>query len=466
MSRNPIVWMLAALALACSGPAASPTPPAASPTAVAAAAAPPHAAPTDAPRSPALPDDPAGRELAWVLDVISRGHADKTEIEAHFAAGFLAQVPATELSAGIAQLHGLRLVDARSDGSGARLTAHAELDGQRVKIELALDRDRKIEGLLFAPADSDPLDKPATWEAADQALHAAAPHAQILAAELDRGRCKPVHAVEPAQELAIGSTFKLYVLLALADRITAGKLAWDTPIAVRDDWKSLPSGTTQNEAAGAKLTVRQLADKMISISDNTAADHLLYTIGRTRVENALRIAHHAAPDRDTPFVSTRELFVFKLATQDDDIERYLKLPTQGRRAYLDTLADKLPALSSAASWKTARHIAQLEWFASSEDLCRVMDTLRSRAQQPKLAPILDVLAINPGMPIDRHTWSYAGFKGGSEPGVIDLTWLVRRADGRWFVLTLTANSDEGGSVSENKLVGIAAGMLDLLAKEP
>ncbi|HEU4614518.1 MAG TPA: hypothetical protein VFS15_20625, partial [Kofleriaceae bacterium] len=93
-------------------------------------------------------------------------------------------------------------------------------------------------------------------------------------------------------------------------------------------------------------------------------------------------------------------------------------------------------------------------------------TLHARSRKPKLAPLLDVLSINPGIPIDKAQWPYIGFKGGSEPGVINLTWLLRRADDKWFVVTLTANSDAGGTVPEDKLLGVATGALELLAKEP
>ncbi len=62
----------------------------------------------------------------------------------------------------------------------------------------------------------------------------------------------------------------------------------------------------------------------------------------------------------------------------------------------------------------------------------------------------EVLALNRGIPFDRAAWTYVGFKGGSELGVLNLTWLLRRADGRWFVLTLGLNEpahafDQGGA---------------------
>jgi beta-lactamase class A len=412
-----------------------------------------------------IPDTPAGHKLAWVLRAIeAEGKVDKAEIEATFAPSFLAQVPADQLTTVMAQLHGMQLVDAKADPTGNKLVGHVTLADKKLRVQLALDEHQQIVGLLFTP---DLGEKPTSWEAAEQALRASAPHAQLLVAELVNDTCKPRHAVEPKLELAIGSTTKLYVLLGLADRIGAGKLTWETPIAIKDEWKSLPSGTTQNEPAGSTLTVRELANRMISISDNTATDHLLYTVGRQRVEAALRAAKHARSSLDVPFMSTRELFLLKLGSTPEQVDAYIKSSPAKRRTYLDkTLAGKQPTLDGVDQWTGARNIDQLEWFASSEDLCRVMATLHARSRKPKLAPLLDVLSINPGIPIDKSQWPYIGFKGGSEPGVMNLTWLLRRADDRWFVVALTANSDAGGTVPEDKLLGVATGALELLAKEP
>ena len=41
-----------------------------------------------------------------------------------------------------------------------------------------------------------------------------------------------------------------------------------------------------------------------------------------------------------------------------------------------------------------------------------------------------ILAINPGLaPAQRGGFAYVGYKGGSEPGVLNLTWLVRNRAG-------------------------------------
>src|SRR5262245_15935281 len=86
--------VLAGLLVACGGggapPAPRPAPPPAKPAAPAASAAPAKAT------FPGAPATPIGDQLAWVLDAIVRRHGqlDRAEIEAHFHASLLAQLPA------------------------------------------------------------------------------------------------------------------------------------------------------------------------------------------------------------------------------------------------------------------------------------------------------------------------------------------------------------------------------------
>lgn len=456
--------VLAGLLIACGGSPPAPTKvsPAAQP------AKPPPAAPTK-PGFPGAPATATGDQLAWVLDALIKRHGklERAEIEAHFDASFLAKLPVEQtlkiFEQMSPQLADLALVDASSDDE--QLVAHVTAGGVKLRIQLSLaPATRKIAGLLIQ-RDVDTGPAPESFGEALRAAAALAPKAQLLVAALDRGACKPQQELAASEPLAIGSTFKLYVLVALADRILAGKAAWNDEIAVRDDWKSLPSGITQNEPPGTKRSLATLAERMISISDNTAADHLLYTLGRRTVEAAVRATGHKSPALDTPFLSTRELFVLKLGLKPDEVERYTRLPEPRRRDYLDkTLATRAPSIDIAGSWKTARWVDKIEWFASANDLCRTMAALWTRAQDPKTARVLDVLAKNPGLPIDTKVWPYVGFKGGSEPGVVNMTYLLRRDDDRWFVVTLGFNAAEGNALDDAKIFHLVGGVIELLGK--
>jgi hypothetical protein len=51
-----------------------------------------------------------------------------------------------------------------------------------------------------------------------------------------KGKCVRGRTTTPTQSLAIGSTMKLWVLLALDEKLHADKkLSWDTKLAIRDE---------------------------------------------------------------------------------------------------------------------------------------------------------------------------------------------------------------------------------------
>jgi hypothetical protein len=58
-----------------------------------------------------------------------------------------------------------------------------------------------------------------------------------------------------------------------------------------------------------------------------------------------------------------------------------------------------------------------------------------------------------------------GFKGGSEAGVLNLSFLLRREDGAWFAVAATWN-DPTAAVDEARLIALTSRLLALMAKEP
>jgi beta-lactamase class A/pimeloyl-ACP methyl ester carboxylesterase len=295
-------------------------------------------------------------------------------------------------------------------------------------------------GTPLPPATPPPAATPAaftSWDALDVRLRAQAPQTSFLAAEVVDGRCRPVHALDAGQRLAIASTMKLYILGELAHQIDEGRASWDEELAIRDDWKS-PFSLMEAEPAGTVHTLRYYAEQMISVSDNTAADHLLFRLGRENVEAFQATMGHGDPARNVPFLATREMSALKLVLRPDQVATYLAAPVAEKRRLLATDVAAAAATmgpAAAAGWTAPRWVETVEWFASAEDLCRAMAALLVMSERPGLEPLREVLAINPGIPFDPNAWTYIGFKGGGEPGVANGTWLLRRADGRWFVLT-------------------------------
>ena len=123
----------------------------------------------------------------------------------------------------------------------------------------------KVAGLIlasFAPIDDDLAKVTADLEALPGSISA-------LFAPLDAGST-PVLALQSDKPLAIASTFKLYVLSALAQSIEAGERSWSDVITL--DRKSFPSGRMHLWPEGSPVTLHTLATQMVTISDNTATD--------------------------------------------------------------------------------------------------------------------------------------------------------------------------------------------------
>ncbi len=170
---------------------------------------------------------------------------------------------------------------------------------------------------------------------------------------------------------------------------------------------------------------------MISVSDNTAADQLLRTLGRERVAQIQAVAGHRKPALNRPFLSTLEMFKLKGEPSGKMAARYLALDEKGRRALLEReiAGIKREGVKPFPDGRPS-HLDSIEWFASARDLCGVMNYLREGTEgDPKTQPIREILAINPGLEIPRAQWAYAGYKGGSEPGAISLTYLLRSTAG-------------------------------------
>ncbi|MEO6996738.1 MAG: serine hydrolase [Terracoccus sp.] len=388
---------------------------------------------------------PAGKQLDWFLKATATSSTiDPNVIQAHFATSFLEQAPPEKLN-GILQAlvpkGGLRATSVEPV-SPTQIEALVITTQGPLRLLLATGPDGLINGLVFRPPAA-PAAAPSSWNELDQRLRKVAPQASMLTATISsNGQCQPVHAVDSASARPLGSVFKLYVLEAVADEVAAGALSWDDPLTITADLKSLPSGELQNRPDNSTVTVREAALKMISISDNTAADLLAHRVGRAKVEAAQAALGSLHAEANTPFLRTRELFVLKGSRYPTLRDAYLKQSAAERATYLDSTIAQVP-LSKVAAWTTPRDITTLEWFASPDDICRAYAGLERRASTPALKPIATVLsASDGGLGLDAASWPSVWFKGGSEPGVLTLAWRALAKDGTSYVTVMMTQNPE------------------------
>ncbi|NUR86368.1 MAG: hypothetical protein HOY71_19975, partial [Nonomuraea sp.] len=169
------------------------------------------------------------------------------------------------------------------------------------------------------------------------------------------------------------------------------------------------------------------------ISDNTATDLLIDKVGRKRVERLVR-AWGGDARRNTPFLTTRELFILKGASYPKYANRFLSLGTGARRHYLDKVIAKVP-LTEVRAWTDPRDLDRLEWFASPVQVARAYARLAGIAD-PRVGEILSIN--DAGLGLDKARWPVVWHKGGSESGLLAMSFLARTAGGRTYVVSTTA----------------------------
>lgn len=307
----------------------------------------------------------------------------------------------------------------------------------------------------------------AIWDTVASQVEAVAPMSTFLASELTGDGFEPIAGLNPEQAQGVGSSFKLYILATIGEQVRDGLLDWGDPVEITEEGRSVPGGDLRYVENGTRFTLRYIAERMTQKSDNTATDHAMLTVGRENVEQMFVTAGHADPERNVPLFRTREFAFTKFLYPD--IEGYLAADTEERRRILEeeiSALDYQDLLAATEQQTAPAHIDVIEWFASPTDLTNVMLTLKTMAESDfALQPLLEIMALETQLPFDGETWPYVGFKGGSELGVLHGTWMLRRHDNRWFVLSIGFNDTEQG-IDMEAAVGAMAAAVEALETTP
>lgn len=349
-----------------------------------------------------------------------------------FAAEFLAQVPIEQVRKIITELKSQL-------GNYLAVQNNAQdylilFNQGAVPAKIVLNSKGQISGLLFQP----PQAKVANLGEAVALFKALPGNVSVLVKE---GKITKA-ALNSQTPLAVGSAFKLAVLKALKSEISLGKRSWKDVVQLQASMKSLPSGMLQTWASGSYLTVQTLAALMISISDNTATDTLINLIGRQKIESL--------SPRNRPFLTTRELFVLKGKENRDLLKRYQTSNQAQRRAILNGLATR--PLPDVSDFEGINPVAlDVEWFFTASELCGLMSDVAD----------LPLMSINPGVANPKN-WQKVAYKGGSEPGVINMTTWLQAKNGKNYCVVATWNNSKA-PIEESKFMALYTSTITQLA---
>lgn len=411
-------------------------------------------------REPSPPATPAPEDaLAAMVSRLPALMADGAALDAAFSPEFFAAVPRDRLATVFAALraqHGApQSIGVLRRGPGANGgTVTVQFERADVTVNLAVDASGRIAGLRI----TDVVTRGDSIERLTAELAG-------LPGGVGWGLYRLRDGAEPQQiaggrdteHLAIGSSFKLAVLAALDEEITAGRMRWSDTITLNR--RSVPSGILQDWPEGTPLTLQSAAQLMIAISDNTATDLLIRHIGRERIEAFARRHGGLSGTMAFPLLTTIEATVLKNPALGPARTAWLSGTEQQRRGVLIRHADLfVPANVDYSAFARPADIDRIEWFASADSMAALLSWYAYRASDTARA----IIAVNPGIPAGNASqWAYAGFKGGSEPGVMAMNLLLRDPAGGTFAIVMAWNN-ANASVEESRLAALAARAAALL----
>ncbi len=428
-----------------------------------------------------IPDSKVGDQLRWVIKAINSG--DVSDAEEHCEEDFLSFISKDEMKATFKEIRtdafdgeDVFVVKASPEERGDSMTAEITSESGNAALDVFLaidDKSAKISSLRFTASsgggggDGDDGGGGGGggggWDAFSDSLKDLGGDTAFAAYEImppppgedgiDPKRpweLMPLAAKNEEKPMAINTVSMLYLLAAIGDEVEAGKAQWDEPITIEDRLKSLPSGEMQLEAPGKQFPLRDFAIKMISLSDHTAADHILQRVGREHMQEYLTPLNDNA-DRNTPYLSTREFFALKLGADEDtrldfadaDDEDQLAMLSKDGAAY-EVLQDRgnvMETLGPAlGDWLEPVGVESIGWYASPKQCCELFAKLRAMELRKGMEPVAEALRRNPGIGLDAEKWKTVAFKGSSgEPGVQTGVWMLERADGKWFTMAVLWN---------------------------
>ncbi len=403
-------------------------------------------------------DANVARRLNDVCSILSGG---PILYESVFTQEFLRQVPPPQLTMLTQQLTretgpcaSIRIVEQRS---AYQVSAEAVMkNGYIIPVLLTIETQAPylIAGLFLRP----PVKAVASLESLQKEFATLGGQVSFMAMNVGGGSI--ASAINTSERLPVGSTFKLYVLGEIVRAVREKEHKWTDIVRLDSSWRSLPSGRLHTWPHGSPMTLHSLAAMMISESDNTATDALIRLLGPARVASQMSAMGNDRPEINVPFLTT--LQAFKLKYADVGLGRQYAGAGHDERVQILSRVDSTIARDSIMPASAPVLADSIEWFATVAELCRAMDWLRREAVMQNDMTALDILGINPGVAVGR-SWKRVCYKGGSEPGVINMTFLLEHLDGSWYAVSGSWFASSGG-IDDARFAGLMERAIKLLER--
>ncbi|WP_193746727.1 serine hydrolase [Blastomonas sp. AAP53] len=408
----------------------------------------------------AMPPPPTNAQTAFdqaaanVLALL-QGQAKGEDV---FTPAFLTAVPPDQLATVLSSLK-------TQFGEAQTVEAVRPMDARSASIDIRFDKavvtftigmlDGRLSGLFITGTRTE--DDSLAKITAD--IAALPGRTGLVVQRLTEAGTETIASRHADDRFAIASVFKLYVLAEIDRAVRAGERKWSDVLPLTQ--KSHPSGITQDWPDNAPMTLQTLATLMISISDNSATDTLIAAIGQKKLAAIVRASGHAQPPDLTPLLSTQAVTGLKMPANAPLRDRFLAADDAGQARLLEQAGETLRLKNLDLSVYTGgpNQIDTVEWFASPADIARLLTMLERDADPVTRA----ILKINPGIPpVSAGRWAYLGYKGGSEPGIMGMSFVAEGKQGDRYIVSALINNP-AAEIDQPGFVTLMTRLLDQLA---
>lgn len=227
-----------------------------------------------------------------------------------------------------------------------------------------------------------------------------------------------VFAVHPDIPLNVSRSAQLFLLRALRRQIDAGKKSLGEVERLGSTAYSF--GPLQQWPSGTQLTLDALRGFALIERDTAASDLLLRAVGRERVE--------AEGAHLKPFLSFREVHQIMAHAKPVELAEGADLIDLAKKA--SARGPEPEGIPGNAAF--ARHLG---WFATTEELCRVIGEMSDDAMLRRT-----MVSEGAKMAFGKD-WQDVISVQAREAGVAQSTLWLRGSDGKQYCLAITANGE-------------------------
>lgn len=426
-----------------------------------------------------LPAGPTANQLNWLISELASGqNTTPAEVSAHFVSGYDPQAISDWINntlraywpnavlRDVVMLTPVRATVVISAPGGSMPWGYVNIGAQYTgtkKIDL-------LSVSNYSGSVQYPEDQSLTLtQAADKFVTLSDTPALLVGRIGSSGQCTAVVDRNANALRATGSIFKTWVLGALGRAVAEGALDPETTIPLVASRLAL-GGTINPEPLGTLFPLKDMAELMMGISDNTATDHLHALVGRDTIEQTVDAFAFSQPNVLKPFLNISEqfslYFSFPLATAMN----YVNGTEAYQRQFLQNqIAPITPVMGG--SYANYQIFLSGTWRATPMDICRAFAHLRELPQGSDAIDLVDhALGAGAAQPEVRNKWDRVWYKGGSLDGsaghyVLTHAWMLENAGAEpWVVIAMSNNST--GGIDEYKVQSVTGRILELVAQMP